>query len=334
MTTPQRRWLRTVLLLCMMLPPGLHSWAQSLGNRPVKIVVPYTPAGPADLATRALAEGMAPLLGVPVVVENKPGATGKIAAELVARAEPDGHTLLAGGTPQYVILPLLDKTISYKPLDDFRMVSLFCQYDIVFMTGASTGIKTMKELLAKMQDKKDDVTFASIGQPELTAPGLAYLAFSKLYNGTARPIVYAGQQPGMIDLMAGRVTFAAYTLTGALPQIQAGKLNALAVASPQRLSELPDTPTMAELGYAEFMQANNWVSWVGLSAPAKTPDSIVNQINRAAVQAAQSDAYKAKLANIGLSPKGTGSAKDDQAEWVAEHNRLAGTLKRLDIKLP
>ena len=308
--------------------------AQALGNKPVRIVVPYTTGGTADLATRILAEGMQAVLGLPVIVENKPGATGKIAAEAVARAEPDGHTLLAGGTSQYVILPLLDKTSNYKPLDDFKMVSLFSKYDIVFMAGAPSGIKTMKDLLAKMQDKKEDVTYASIGQPELTPPGLSFLVFNKLYNGSARPIVYGGQQPGTLDMIAGRVTFATYPLSGSLPHIQSGKLNALAVASPTRLPQLPDTPTMGELGYTEFMNANNWASWLGLSAPSKTPDAIIQQLNRAAVQAAQTEAFKTKLAAIGQSALGTGTAKEDQAAWIAEHNRLSATIKRLDIRMP
>lgn len=330
-------WFQRMRAVCISVLTCLiwtYAPAQTLANRPVKIIVPYTTGGPADLATRILAEGMQPILGVPVVVENKPGATGKIAAEAVARAEPDGHTLLVGGTPQYIILPLLDKSSTFKPLEDFKMVSIFTKYDIVFMAGAPSGIKTMKDLLAKMQDKKEDVTYASIGQPELTPPGLAFIVFSKLYQGTARPIVYGGQQPGTMDMIAGRVTFATYTLSGSLPHIQSGKLNALAVASPNRLPQLPDTPTMAELGYSEFANANNWVSWVGLSAPSKTPDAIIQQLNKAAVQTVQSEAFKTKLATIGLSPQGTGSAKEDQAAWVTEHNRLAATLKRLDIRMP
>jgi len=308
--------------------------AQALSNRPIRLILPYTPGGPVDQSARVLVDAIAPILGVPVVVENRPGANGKIAAEAVARAEPDGHTLMYGGSTQYVMLPLLDKSVNFRPFEDFRMVSIYTKYDIVFMAGASTGIKTMKELLAKMQDPKEDVIYASIAQPQMTPTGLAYLVFSKMYKGNARVISYPGQAPGTLDLLAGRVTFATYTLTGSLQHIQSGKLNALAVASPTRIAQLPDVPTMAEAGFPEFMTANNWLPWIAVAAPAKTPDAIVNTLNRAIVQAVGTEAFKAKFAPTGLLLQATGTAAQDQAAWRAEYDRLSTTLKRFDISLP
>ncbi len=308
--------------------------AQALSSRPIRLILPYTTGGPVDMSARILVDAIAPILGVPVVVENRPGANGKIAAEAVARAEPDGHTLMYGGSTQYVMLPLLDKSVNFRPFEDFRMVSIYTKYDIVFMAGASTGIKTMKELLAKMQDPKEDVIYASIAQPQMTPTGLAYLVFSKMYNGNARVISYPGQAPGTLDLLAGRVTFATYTLTGSLQHIQSGKLNALAVASPTRIAQLPDVPTMAEAGFPEFMTANNWLPWIAVAAPARTPDAIVNTINRAIVQAAGTEAFKAKFAPTGLLLQATSGAAQDQAAWRVEYDRLAATLKRFDINLP
>lgn len=308
--------------------------AQALANRPIRLILPYTTGGPVDLSARILVEAISPLLGVPVVVENRPGANGKIAAEAVARAEPDGHTLMYGGSTQYVMLPLLDKSVNFKPFEDFRMVSIYTKYDIVFMTGASTGIRTMKELHAKMLNKNDDVIYASIAAPQTTPTGLAFLVFSKLYGGTARVVNYPGQAPGTLDLLAGRVHFATYTLTGSLQHIQSGKLVALAVASPARIAPLPDVPTMAEAGFPEFMGANNWVPWIAVAAPAKTPDAIVNTINRAIVQAAQTEAFRTRMAPTGLQIEATATAAQDQAAWRAEYDRLGATLKRFDIRLP
>ncbi len=312
----------------------LPAHAQTLQNRPIRLVVPYTTSGPGDMAARILAESISPILGVPVVVDNKPGATGKIAAEIVARAEPDGHTLLIGGTPQFVVLPMLDKTVNYKPFEDFRMISIFTNYEVIFMTGAVSNVKSIQDLAAQMQKKNNDVTYASIGQAQLTPSGLAYLIFAKMVNGTAQEINYGGQAPGTMDLIAGRVTFGVYTLSGGLQQIQSGKLRALAVASPQRLPQLPDVPTMIESGYREFNEANNWLPWIAVAAPGKTPDAIVNKINAAIRQVAKTDAFKAKLEQAGLAMKATGTAAQDQAEWRAESTRLAGTLKRFDIRLP
>lgn len=322
-------------LLAVGIALGLgQSHAQSLGNRPIRLVLPYTPGGPTDLSARVLADALGPALKVPVVIEHRPGATGKIAAEAVVRAEPDGHTLMYGGSTQYVMLPLLDKTAGFKPFEDFRMVSIYTKYDIIFMSGAQSGIKSMKELLARMHKPGDDVIYASIGQPELTPTGLAYLVFNRMYKGNARAVNYPGQAPGTVDLLAGRVHFATYTLSGMLPQIQAGKLVALAVASPQRMPQLPDVPTMAEAGFPDFMGANNWQPWIAVAAPGKTPEAIVNQINRAILQVVQTAEFKAKFEPTGLVLAAKGSAAEDQAAWRAEYDRLEGTLKRFDIRLP
>ncbi len=323
-----------VLASTVALGLALPAAAQSLANRPIRLVLPYSTGGPTDLSARLLAEAIGPLLDRQVIVENRPGASGKIAAEIVARADPDGHTLMYGGSTQYVMLPLLDKTVNFKPFEDFRMVSIYTKYDIVFMTGAQTGIRSMKDLLARMRNPAEDTVYASIGQPELTPTGLAYLVFGKMYEGKARAVSYPGQAPGTVDLLAGRVHFATYTLTGALPHIRSGKLLALAVASPQRLSQLPDVPTVAEAGFPEFMTANNWQPWIAVAAPAKTPDAIVNTINRAIVQATRTDEFKARFAATSLVLQATGTSAEDQAAWRAEYERLERTLKRFDIRLP
>jgi tripartite-type tricarboxylate transporter receptor subunit TctC len=318
------------LLLAAASPAG----AQSLSNRPMRLILPYTPGGPTDLSARVLAEAVSPLLGVPVVVENRSGASGKIAAEMVAKAEPDGHTLFYGGSTQLVMLPLLDKAVNFRPFEDFRMVSIYTRYDIIFMTGAQTGIRSMKDLLARMQKPDEDVIYASIGQPQLTPTGLAFLVFNMMYKGNARAVNYPGQAPGTLDLLAGRVHFATYTLSGSLSHIQSGKLVALAVASPQRIAQLPDVPTMAEAGFPEFMTANNWRPWIAVAAPGRTPDAIVNHLNRAIVQATRTEEFKAKFASTGLVLAAGGTAAEDQAAWRAEYDRLEATLKRFNIGLP
>ncbi|MBL8380661.1 MAG: tripartite tricarboxylate transporter substrate binding protein [Burkholderiales bacterium] len=329
-----RRFAAAILALCAILP-ATPAVGQSLTpGKPVRLILPYTPGGPVDVTARILAESIPAALGVPLIVENRPGANGKIAAEAVVRAEPDGHTLMYGGTTQYINLPILDKTVNFRPFEDFRMVSIYTNYDIVFMAGAATGIRSMRDLLARMKNPAEDVIYASIAQPHMTPTGLAYLIFAQMYKGNARHISYPGQAPGMIELMAGRVHFATYTLTGALQHIQSGKIVALATASPQRLAQLPDVPTMAEAGFPEFMTANNWVPWIAIAAPARTPDAIVDRINRAIVQVAHTDAFKARLAATGLNLQATGTAAQDQAAWRAEYDRLGATLKRFNITLP
>ena len=307
--------------------------AQSLSTRPIRIVMPYAPAGPTDVAFRALGDAMSGILGVPVVMENRPGASGKIAAEAVSRAEPDGHTLLVAAATQLVTLPLLDKSVNYRALEDFRLVSQFVEFDIIFFTSAASGIRTMKDLAARMQ-KKDEVVFASIGTPQLTSTGLAFLAFAKMNRGSAIELAYPGQAPAVLELLAGRATIGTYTITGMLPHVQSGKLLAIAVASPTRMAQLPDTPTMAEAGFPEFMAAGNWKPWIGVAAPGKTPEPIVNALNRAVLQAAKTEDLRVKIERAGLSIRATGSAAEDDAAWRAEFERLSVLLKRFDIRLP
>lgn len=322
---------RIGMTVCLLFGAAGMAGAQTL-TKPVKLIVPYAPAGPGDAAARILAEGISPILGVPVVVENRSGATGKIAVDAVKNAEPDGYTLFVGGSPQMVLMPLLETGAKKKPFEELRMISMFTDYDIVFMAAEQSGIKTMKQLVEKMQVKNNDVSFASIGQPHLTPPGLAFLVMAKSTGGTAQAINYKGQAPGTLDMLAGRITFAAYSLTGMLQYIESGKIVPLAVASPHRLGALPNVPTMGELGYAEFVAANNWQPWIALAAPAKTPDSIVNLLNRAVAQAAQAPEFKARLARSGLNAHQIVSAEQGQAAWREEFDKLSNTLKRFDIR--
>ena len=290
-----------VLASTVALGQALPAAAQSLANRPIRLVLPYSTGGPTDLSARLLAEAIGPLLDRQVIVENRPGASGKIAAEIVARADPDGHTLMYGGSTQYVMLPLLDKTVNFKPFEDFRMVSIYTKYDIVFMTGAQTGIRSMKDLLARMRNPAEDTVYASIGQPELTPTGLAYLVFGKMYEGKARAVNYPGQAPGTVDLLAGRVHFATYTLTGALPHIRSGKLLALAVASPQRLSQLPDVPTVAEAGIPGYTAA----AWYGLFAPARTAAPVIAKLQAEVAAILQQPDVRKRMTDLGATPIGS-----------------------------
>lgn len=307
--------------------------AQSLSNRPIRIVMPYPPAGPTDVAFRALGDAMSGILGVPVVMENRPGASGKIATELVARAEPDGHTLLVAAATQLVTLPLLDKTVSYRALEDFRMISQFVEFDVIFFTSAASGIRTMKELAARLQ-KPGEVAFASIGTPQLTSTGLAFLAFAKMNKGSAIELAFPGQAPAVLELLSGRAHVGTFTFTGMLQHVQAGKIHAIAVASPTRMPQLPDTPTMAEAGFPEYMAANNWKPWLGVVAPGKTPEPIVAALNRAVLQAAKTEDLRAKIERAGLNIRATGTAAQDDAAWRSEFERLSTLLKRFDIRLP
>jgi tripartite-type tricarboxylate transporter receptor subunit TctC len=233
-----------------------------------------------------------------------------------------------------VMLPVLDKSLSSKAFEDFRMVSIWAKYDIIFMTGAVSGVKSMRDLVDRMRAKPSAVNFAAVGQPQLTPTGLAGLVLIKMTNGAAQEINYPGGAPAILDMLAGRVTFTTNTLAGNLSRIQGGQIVALAVATPKRLPQLPEVPTMEEAGFPEFMTANNWSSWIAAAAPRKTPDATVIALNRAIAQAAQSEAFRARIEQLGLTVLATGSASDDQNAWRAEHDRLDGTLKRLDIRLP
>jgi tripartite-type tricarboxylate transporter receptor subunit TctC len=242
-------------------------------------VVPYAPGGPVDLSARLLAPKLQQALGQPVVVENKPGAGGNIGADFVAKSAPDGYTLVMGAIATHAINPALYARLPYDPVRDFRHVALLVQVPNVLVVNNDLPARSVADLirLAKAQPGKLDFASGSTG----STGHLAGELFKSLTGTYLVHIPYKGSAPAVADLLAGRVHLMFDNLASALPNIQAGKLRALAVTTLRRSGFLPELPTLDESGLKGF----DMTTWWGLMAPAKTPQPVVERLATEAAKA-------------------------------------------------
>jgi tripartite-type tricarboxylate transporter receptor subunit TctC len=249
---------------------GLH--AQGYPARPVRLVVPFPPGGPTDLLARIVATRLGEKLGQPVHIDNKPGASGMIGAEMVAKAAPDGYTLLANAS-LHVINPSLYPKTRYDAIADFVPVSNLADVPLVLVVNSQVPAKNVQDLVALAKAGKPALSFASSGNA--TAPHLAGEAFKVAIGaGTMQHVPYKGSSPALTDLVGGQVQLMFDSLPSSQAFIKSGALRALAVTTARRSSSLPQVPTMIESGLAGF----DFSTWYGVWAPAGTPAPIVQRI--------------------------------------------------------
>jgi len=267
--------------------------AQSFPVKPIKLVVPFAPGGSTDLVARMLAERMGPLLGQTVTVDNRGGAGGTLGADLVAKATPDGYTLLMGTVSTHGASPAIYRKIPYDPVKDFQPITNVMSVPSVFVVNPKIPAKSMRDFIAMAKAAPGRHTFASPGIGSLghaNVENFAHLAGIQLLH-----VPYKGAGPALNDALAGQVDALTDNLPSALPHIQAGRLRALALLSPQRSSLLPDVPTYRELGFEELSEGG----WFGLMAPAGTPPAVVARLREAAHRAMEDASFKAQADKIG-----------------------------------
>jgi tripartite-type tricarboxylate transporter receptor subunit TctC len=285
------------LLLALALP--LAAAAQSgFPNRPVTLVVPFPPGGGTDTGARIVAEQLSKRWGQTVIVENKGGAAGQIGADLVAKARPDGYTLLMGNIGTQAINPALYPKLPYDPDKAFAPVSLVAELPLAMMVNPAVPAKTAVEFIALAQAKPGQLSYSSSG-----AGGAPHLA-AELFKDQAKVFVlhvpYRGGGPAISDLLAGHVQLSFMTVLEASGHIKSGKLRALAVTSDKRVSALPEVPTLAEAGLPGF----NSISWIGVLAPAGTPKDIVDKISSDLRAVLADESVKSRLVGLGAVPAG------------------------------
>jgi len=290
--------------------------AQTFPDHPIKLVVAYPPGGPNDTVTRVTTQGLGAALGQNVFIENVPGAGGRIGARDVARATPDGYTLLAGGTNINAIAPALYKTIDFDPVRDFAPVAALSSDSTALVINPSVPATTLAELV---RYGKEHLGKLNAGSTLGIAPHLL-IALVRVRTGIDMTFVpYKGAAPAIADVVAGQIQVAASGKAVLLPLIKAGKLRAIAVASAERWPELPEAPTLRESGIDGFPTA----VWDGLAAPAKTPPAIIAKINAAENARLRSPEIQAAVAKLGfqvrpLSPQQFGTELADQVRlWSA-----------------
>ena len=273
--------------------------AQSFPSRPVNLVVPFPPGGGTDTGARILAEQLSKRWGQPVVVENKGGAAGQIGADSVAKAKPDGYTLLLGNIGTQAINPSLYAKLPYDADKAFAPVSLVAELPLAMMVNPALPAKTASEFITLAKSKPGQLSYSSSGAG--SAPHLAAEIFKDQTGTFVLHVPYRGGGPAIADLLAGHVQLSFMTVLEASGHIKGGKLRALAVTGDKRVQALPDVPTLAESVVPGF----NAISWIGLLAPAGTPPDVVDKIAADVRAVLADDAVKARITALGGVPRAT-----------------------------
>ena len=314
-----------VVLAAALLPAAAFAQA-GYPNKPVTFVVPFPAGGGTDIAARLVATRLTAKWGQSVVVENKAGAAGIVGADAVAKARPDGYTLLIGNVGTQSINPSLYAKLPYNPDTAFAPVSLICELPFVLMATPSFAAKSPKELVAMAKADPDKVTFASSGSggsPHLTAE-----IFQQATGTRMMHIPYKGGGPAMTDLMAGHVNLLFASILEGSGHIKAGKLKALAVSSASRSPALPDVPTLAEAGITGAESG----SWVALLAPAGTPQALVDKIAADVKEVVANPEVRAQLVQQGGTPQATTPAQL-QALIDADKARYGKVIREKGVKV-
>jgi tripartite-type tricarboxylate transporter receptor subunit TctC len=286
--------MRSLLFLVLVsLSQGL--FAQGWPQKPLKVIVPFPPGGVTDSIARITVDWLSQKLGQPVVAENRPGASGAIAAELVARSAPDGYTLFLAASPQLAIVPHVQK-INYDPLKDFAPVSIVGEN--MFALGASEKFpaRTLAQFVEYAKSRPGQLNFASPGSG--TVGHLTMALFIARAGLKIEPVLYKGGGPAMVDVLSGQVPLYFGNLNELLPHVQSGRVKILAVSGAKRAAQLPDVPTVAEQGYPGFRTE----TWNGVVAPAGTPADVVDRIHREIAAGCKDSGFVARLAKIGVDP--------------------------------
>ena len=292
----QRRHALTLLAATLSIP----AFAQT---RPIRLVVPYPPGGPLDIVARSLADAVKDSLGV-VIVENRPGAGGNLGADAVAKAAPDGHTIVMGAVATHAINPWLYAHVPYDPIRDFTPITLVAEVPNVLVMNAENAarlhIATVADLVAYAKKNPGKLNYGSGGNG--SAGHLAGEMFKRQAGVFMVHIPYAGGNPAQLALLSGQVDLNFDNLAAASANIKAGKLRAIAMTTARRSSAMPQIPTIAESGKAVGLGHFDIDTWFGLFGPAKMPADVTQRLNKAFVDALNTPELKARLATLLAEP--------------------------------
>jgi tripartite-type tricarboxylate transporter receptor subunit TctC len=300
------------------------AFAQDYPSRPVRLVVPFAAGGPNDIIARLVGGRLSDALGQPIVVENRPGAGGNIGTDFVAKAPPDGYTLLSAGPGSLIINPLLG-SVPYDTARDFAPVSLMASAPNVLVVHPSLPARSVKELIELARARPRQLNYAS-GGPGST-PHLSGALFAVMAGIDIVHIPYKGTGPASADLLGGQVQMAFFGIPPLLPHIKSGKLRALAVTGKRRSPELPEVPTVDEAGLGGYEVS----PWYGLLAPAGTPRAIVARLNAEVTRIVRGAEMREKLASQGAEPAG-GTPEDYAAAIRADTATWTRVIKEAGLR--
>ena len=304
MTTKQikefPRWRRSMAMGCALAVLAMacstmaRAQAQAFPSKPIKLISGASAGSASDVIARAVAEKLQAEFGVAVVIDNKAGAAGTLAAQSTLAAPPDGHTIFVY-TGAHTVLPLISK-VAYDPIRDFSAVIPLALVPNVMVVSTAKGYKTVKDVVDAAKAKPGQLNYASVGVGSAT-----YMSAEKFRSATgidAVHVPYKGSPEAITETISGRVDYFFAPLVSALPLIKSGKLQALAVSTPKRSAQLPDVPTIAEAGVAKA----DYVFWIGMLVSSKTPRDIVQKLSQSTARALQSAEVRDRLASLGAEP--------------------------------
>ena len=295
-------------------------------SRPITMVVPFPPGGSVDIMARQYSEPLSRVLGVPIVVENRPGAGGSVGAQYVARAKADGYTLVVSSQSSHLANPLTQPQVGYDPVKDFENIAILGRLPNALVVHSSLPFKTFKEFIDYAKKNPGKLNYGSGGVGSMGQLNVEMLKAST--GAFTTHIPYRGGTPLITAVLGNEVQFILDNLVIMLPHIQAGKVRALAVANDQRLPQLPDVPTLAEVGYPQL----NLTSWIGIAAPAGTPDAAVQTLHKAVRQVAASPAMIANLKDRGVIPPEEMTPAAFEKMMAERMVKFGDVVKRAGIK--
>ena len=317
------RRLALVLLACI----AMTAHAQPYPSKPVRLVIPWPAGGPSDILGRAFADRLAKVLGQPMVIDNRVGASGAIGAEFVAHAPPDGYTLMMQSMTNQLMLQLTVKKLGFDPIADFEMITQLVPSPMIVVAHPSLPATSMAELVALARASPGGVTLASFGQG--SASHLAIELLMKLAAVKVNHIPYKGGAPATADTVAGHVQAAVVGLPVALPFIKQGRLRALGITTAARAPQVPETPSVRE---TPGLEAYDIGLIYGFLAPPKTPRPIIQRLHAAALDVLKSAEFRDKLVELGLGAPIGNSPTEAVAATRKESEMLAGVAKAAGIQ--
>ena len=317
--------MRRLLALSILLLFNVTAWAQAWPAKPVRIIAPFAPGGSADTLGRLVAQKLTEVFKENFVVENRPGAGGVIGSDYVAKAAPDGYTLVVSGVASHAVAPALPRGTPYDPIKDFTHIALFGGPPAVLVVNPNVPAKDLGEFVALLKKEPGKYSYGSPGNG--THGQLVAELFKQLARVDMQHVPYKGASGAVADLIAGHIPAASTTLSTAAGQIHAGKARALAISTAQRLPDYPNVPTYAELGYKDLVA----VIWFSLSGPARRPADIVQRLNAEVRKALEAPDVRQRLRPEGIEP-GRLDAREFQAFVESEVRRWAPVVKASGAK--
>ena len=300
--------------------------ATAFPNKPIRIIVAYTPAGTTDILARAIGQKMSETWGQPVIIDNRAGAAGNIGTEVAARATPDGHTLLMGTAGTHGINVSLYRKLSWHPVNDFAPVSLSAMVPNIMVVNNALPVKNVREFVAHVKANPGKLSYGSPGNG--STAHLSMELFKSMTGSTIVHIPYKGSAGVLTDVMGGQIAVTIDNMPPYIPQVKAGKIRALAVSTGKRSSAMPDLPTIAEAGVPGYEAG----AWFGLLAPAGTPKPIVAQLSAESARILKLPDISKRISELGAEP--VGSTPEQFAELIkTEIAKWAKVIKDANVEL-